>query len=217
MVLFNIDLNKNKELIYTIINNISKLHIQHYYKNKDELSLYLKEVKTIKEYDYYNILIKDRYDKFILDNKEYFDNSFIKLFDNIKNNFSTIINELSTYPLSLCHGDLKSPNIFYKDYNIPYFLDFQYINLNKGINDIVFLLIESVDFDEELYVNIITSNNIEYNYNDYIKDLKNSLSIFPFVVNVWFNTEDKNNLTDKDFPLNFLNKLMKYYKYEFKL
>lgn len=221
---FNIDLNKNKELIYTIINNISKLHIQHYYKNKDELPLYLKEVKTIKEYDYYNILIKDRYDKFIIDNKEYLDNSFMKIFDNIKDNFHKINDELSSYPLSLCHGDLKSPNIFYKDNKEPYFLDFQYINLNKGINDIVFLLIESVDFDEELYVNIIqyyyniiTSNNIEYNYNDYIKDLKNSLSIFPFVVAVWFNTEDKNNLTDKDFPLNFLNKLMKYYKYEFKL
>lgn len=106
MVLFNIDLNKNKELIYTIINNISKLHIQHYYKNKDELPLYLKEVKTIKEYDYYNILIKDRYDKFIIDN------SFIKVFDNIKDNFHKINDELSSYPLSLCHGDLKNPNIF---------------------------------------------------------------------------------------------------------
>lgn len=67
------------------------------------------------------------------------------------------------------------------------------------------------------YYNIITSNDIEYNYNDYIKYLKNLLSIFPFVVAVWFNTEDKNNLTDKDFPLKFLNKLIKYYKYEFNL
>ena len=102
-------------------------------------------------------------------------------------------------------------------------MDFQYINLNKGISDIIFLLIESVDFDEDLYnniieyyYNIITSNGINYKYSNYIKDLKNSLSLFPFVVAVWFNTEDKNNLTDKNFPLNFLNKLMKYYKYEFK-
>ena len=33
----------------------------------------------------------------------------------------------------------------------------------------------------------------------------------------WFNTENKNNLTDKDFPLRFLKKLMKYYKYVFQL
>ena len=221
---FNIDLNKNKEIIYTIINNISKLHIQNYYKNDDELPLYLKEVKKIKDYDYYNILIRDRYNKFINDNNNYFDDSFINFFDNIKNNFIKINNELSSYPLSLCHGDLKSPNIFYKENKEPYFLDFQYINLNKGISDIIFLLIESVEFDEEIYnniiqyyYNIIISNDIQYYYNDYIKDLKNSLLIFPFVVAVWFNTEDKNNLTDKDFPINFLKKLMKYYKYEFKL
>jgi HAD superfamily hydrolase (TIGR01509 family) len=221
---FNMDLNNNIELIYNIINNISKLHIKHYYNSHNDIPVYLQKVRTIKEFNYYNIIIKDRYDKFILDNKEYFDNSFIKLFDNIKTNFSTIINELSTYPLSLCHGDLKSPNIFYKDNKIPYFLDFQYINLNKSISDIIFLLVESIDFNEDLYNNIIQyyyniliTNNINYDYNNYIKDLKNALLIFPFIVVVWFNTENKNNLTDKDFPLRFLKKLMKYYKYVFQL
>jgi hypothetical protein len=94
----------------------------------------------------------------------------------------------------------------------PIFLDFQYINFSKGITDIIFLLVESIDFDEDLYYNIIEyyyniliTNNIKYKYEDYIKDLRNSLMVFPFVVAVWFNTEDKNNLTNKDFPLNFLN------------
>lgn len=119
------------------------------------------------------------------------DNSFIKVFDNIKDNFHKINEESSNFSLSLCRCDLKSPNIFYKENKEPYFLDFQYINLNKGISDIIFLLIESVDFDEDLYkniieyyYNIITSNGISYNYNDYKKDLKNSLSLFPFVVAV---------------------------------
>ena len=132
------------------------------------------------------------------------------------------INDLSSFPLSFCHGDLKSPNIFYENNINPIFLDFQYINFSKGITDIIFLLVESIDFDEDLYYNVIEyyyniliTNNIEYKYKDYIKDLRNSLSVFPFIVAVWFNTEDKNNLTDKDFPLNFLNKLIKYYKYEF--
>jgi len=221
---FNIDLNKNKELIYKIIRDISKLHIQHYYNNDNEVPIYLKEVKKINEFDYYNILIKDRYDKFILDNNQYIDEQIKNVFDNIKNNFYKINEELSTFPLSLCHGDLKSPNIFYKNNNEPYYLDFQYINLNKGISDIIFLLVESVDFDKDLYediiqyyYNIIISNGIDYSYSNYIKDLNNSLSLFPFTVAVWFNTEDKNNLTDKDFPLNFLNKLMKYYNHEFNL
>jgi HAD superfamily hydrolase (TIGR01509 family) len=221
---FNINLNNNIELIYIIIKEIAKLHIKHYYTNDNDIPEYLKNVKKINEFNYYNILIKDRYDKFILECNKYFNESFIKVFNNIKDNFHIIIEELSTFPLSLCHGDLKSPNIFYRDNKIPYFLDFQYINLNKGISDIIFLLVESIEFDEYLYKNIIEyyyncliTNNINYKYDDYIKDLKNSLSIFPFIVAIWFNTEDKNTLTDINFPIIFLKKLMKYYKYEFKL
>ena len=54
---------------------------------------------------------------------------------------------LSSFPLSLCNGDLKSPNIFYKDFLEPYFLDWQYTHMGKGISDIVFLLVESINFD----------------------------------------------------------------------
>ena len=51
---------------------------------------------------------------------------------------------------------LKSPNIFYKKESdskndvLPVFLDWQYIHLNKGISDIVFLLSESTEFNEHL-------------------------------------------------------------------
>jgi len=40
-----------------------------------------------------------------------------------------------------------------------------------------------------------------------IKSVKKSLAILQFVITIWFNTEDKNNLTTKDFPLKFLKKL----------
>ena len=203
---------KNRCLSLLEIFKSKKMNSLNIFKNKLDSS-----IKKLKKLDH------DKDNKFLLDNNQYIDKQIKDIFDNINNNFLKINEELSTYPLSLCHGDLKSPNIFYKNNNEPYYLDFQYINLNKGISDIIFLLIESVDFDEDLYnniieyyYNIITSNGINYKYSNYIKDLKNSLSLFPFVVAVWFNTEDKNNLTDKNFPLNFLNKLMKYYKYEFK-
>jgi hypothetical protein len=220
--MFNINLNKNKELIYTIIKEIAKIHIKYYYENDNDIPISFNKVRKINEYDYYNLLIKDRYDKFIIDNNKYFDKNIKDLFDNCKNNFINNINDLSSFPLSFCHGDLKSPNIFYENNINPIFLDFQYINFSKGITDIIFLLVESIDFDEDLYYNVIEyyyniliTNNIKYKYEDYIKDLRNSLMVFPFIVALWFNTEDKNNLNDKDFPLNFLNKLIKYYKYEF--
>ena len=120
----------------------------------------MKETKTIKDYDYYSILVNERFNLFIKDNEKYFSKSMKKLFYKIKEDYDSMINASSQYPLSLCHGDLKSPNIFYKNNEIPYFLDFQYINLNKGISDIIFLLIESIDFDEELYEEVL-----DYYYN----------------------------------------------------
>ena len=83
---------------------------------------------------------------------KYKDNDFIYdifLLNNIYNNYSLLIDKAGSFPLNFCHGDLKSPNIFYKDNSekiiTPIFLDWQYIHLNKGLSDIVFLLVESTD------------------------------------------------------------------------
>lgn len=219
---FNINLNKNINILIKVIEEISKLHVSNYFNGDDELPSYLLDVKKIKEYTYYKQLIDERFDDFIIKNEKYLSPSIKALFISIKEKYETIINSASTYPLSLCHGDLKSLNIFYKDLMIPYFLDFQYINLNKGVSDIVFLLVESIEFDKILYEDIISyyykilvKNKISYDYDMYRKDIKDALCIFPFFVCIWFNTEDKNNLVDKNFPSIFMNKLIKYYNYEF--
>ena len=71
------------------------------------------------------------------------------------------------------------------------------------------------DKSGDLYIKVINTISDNTNIKDnksyyYLLDSAGSLA-------VWFNTEDKNTLTDKDFPITFLKKLMKYYKYEFKL
>ena len=48
-------------------------------------------------------------------------------------------NRLSTQPLTLCHGDVKSPNIFFKG-SEPYFIDWQYIVAGKGVQVHVILI-----------------------------------------------------------------------------
>lgn len=128
------------------------------------------------------------------------------------------MNIAGTFPLNFCHGDLKSPNIFYKkeDNNIsPYLLDWQYIHLNKGISDIVFLLVESTIFNEYLVKFIIEyyfrKSNMYKKRSDLLFDFKLSLCIFPFFVMVWFNSENRENLLDKVFPIKFMKNLLKFY------
>lgn len=122
------------------------------------------------------------------------------------------------FPLSFCHGDLKSPNIFYKEINSsfsPIFLDWQYIHLNKGISDITFLLVESTEFNEIINDVILKYYFQKYkyykNFNDLMFDFKVSLCIFPFLVMVWFGSENRDNLLDKIFPIKFMKNTLKFY------
>jgi hypothetical protein len=51
------------------------------------------------------------------------------------------------------------------------------------------------------------------NFEDLIKDFKISLCIFPFFVMIWFNSENRDNLLDKVFPIRFMKNLLKFYDY----
>ena len=63
-------------------------------------------------------------------------------------NFNNIQNELSEEPLTFIHGDVKSPNIFFRrdmETFTPYFIDWQHCAIGKGVQDIIFFIIESFD------------------------------------------------------------------------
>ena len=216
---FNISLNTNIDLLLKVVNNIFKMHNKFYFENSNDIIDSMKTLLTINKVTHYSELVNNRFDKF-------FQKNSILLTENNKNklkyiyhNFNKILNEASTFPLSFCHGDLKSPNIFYKDNLTPYFLDWQYIHLNKGISDVVFLLVESIEFDKftvdlviKYYYKLINEQR-KCSYEEYLKDFKNALCIFPFFVCVWFNNEDNDKLLDPVFPIRFMKNLLKYYDF----
>ena len=216
---FNMNLNNNITLLLSVINNVFKMHNKFYFESRRAIINNMKKLKKINDIKYYKDLINDRFDIFINKNKKILSNEEINILTNIYNNFDNILNKSSQFPLSFCHGDLKSPNIFYKNNEEPYFLDWQYIHLNKGISDIVFLLVESLDFNSNTsdlclkYYYSLLKENKNIPYENFIEDFKNSLCIFPFFVMVWFNSEDPDKLIDKLFPIKFMRNVLEYYKY----
>jgi len=218
---FNINLNTNVFLLLDVVKRIHDIHKTFYFETNDDVILNMKCLKNINEISYFKELIHCRYEmfeknvKYILNNNE--KNIIKKIYDNI----DRIYDESSRFPLSFCHGDLKSPNIFYKNNTEPIFLDWQYIHLNKGVSDIVFMLIESVEFDimtVELVVNLyykLQNETHPISYDAYMNDFKNALCVFPFFVCVWFNSESGDKLLDPVFPIKFMKNLMKYYNHYF--
>ena len=213
---FNLNLSKNIKLLMKVVEDAANMHKKFYFVDEDSIVTKMKNLQTINKIKFYNTFLTERWDIFLEKNKLLLKNEEIKLFKKLLDNFQNNLNFLSKFPLNFCHGDLKSPNIFYKDNEIPYYLDWQYIHLGKGISDIVFLLVESVIF-EEITVDLvikyyfkITGRN---NYKKYIEEIKASLGSFPFFVTVWFNSENSENIIDKVFPINFMKNYLKYLKY----
>jgi len=216
---FDVNLNKNIQLLLKVVYKIFQMHNKYYFESEEKILKSMKPLLKISEIKYYSILVKNRFDKFMKKNKVILNDNEQSILNRINLNFDDILDKASSFPLSFCHGDLKSPNIFYKDNNELYFLDWQYIHLNKGISDIAFLLVESIDFDPfivdiviKYYYKLITESR-DLSYETFIIDFKNALRIFPFFVCVWFNSEDSDKLIDTVFPIKFMKNLLKYYNY----
>lgn len=221
---FNIDLNKDTQTLLNVVSEISKLHTTYYFRTPNEVPLNMQNITTPNDWSFFKQLITERFEIFITKNRLVLNEREIEMMYKCFQNYEKNVRQISTFPLSFCHGDLKSANIFYRINStttyLPYFLDWQYIQLNKGVSDIVFLLVESIQFDKmkvdlvlNYYYCLISEKMKDYTYADFMRDFKANLCIFPFVVCVWFNSEDNDKLLDKIFPIKFMKNLMKYYTY----
>lgn len=217
---FHIDLNKNIKMLTNVINEIANLHNRFYFKTIEDVPLNMRNVTTMKQLLFFKELIETRFQIFIKKNKMVLKQDEIDIMFKYYNDYDNNISQTSTFPLSFCHGDLKSANIFYKNYSTPYLLDWQYIQLNKGVSDICFLLVESIKFDKitvevalKYYYCLISNHNENYTYEDFMNDFKVSLGVFPFVVCVWFNSEDSDKLIDNVFPIKFMKNVLEYMKW----
>jgi hypothetical protein len=162
--------------------------------------------------------INNNLDKFIQKWDFLLNDKIINKLKLIANKYSKIQNKLSKGLLTLCHGDFKSPNIFYNiKNNEPYLIDWQYICEGKGIQDIIFFMIESFESEViknyyniiiDYYYNKIIVNNISYDKQDYHNDISYAISYFPMLVALWFGNINQDELIDKNFPFIFIKKFI---------
>lgn len=217
---FDCDLNKNMNRLFIVVRDLCSMHLRFKFETEMDVIQSIKDLSTVNKINHYYELVQNRYSKFRDNVQNILMDVNLEIFDKIKCNFKKISDKLSSYPLNFCHGDYKSPNIFYKENNEIIVVDWQYIHLGKGVSDLVFLLVESIDFDLNLcntikhfYYKLYSENNTNYTYEQYDYEFKLSLCIFPFFVCVWFNSEEIDKLIDSTFPLRFIRNLEKYYQY----
>jgi HAD superfamily hydrolase (TIGR01509 family) len=221
--ILNLNLNEeNMNTSLTVIDNLAKLHSTFWNK---KIGNHFKELKTNDD-GLFNWceFVTSKWEDFKLKWINILTTEQFNIAEYIVNNYSDIQRQLSNKNLTFCHGDVKSANIFYKKINDqtyePYFIDWQYISLGKGVQDLVFFMIESFDiehmytykklFKEYYYVKLL-EYGVRYCRSDYDIDFKNASYYFPFFVAIWFGTLSEDELIDKEFPLTFITKLFNFY------
>jgi HAD superfamily hydrolase (TIGR01509 family) len=220
-----LNLNLNNEHVNVslkVIENLAKMHSTFWGKN-------INEFKNLKKNN--DNLFNPSWNNFIKSKWYIFKNKWqsiltteqLDIADYIYNNFLSIQQKLSDKNLTFCHGDVKSANIFYKingDSYDPVFIDWQYITLGKGVQDLVFFMIESFDTKKmrnykilfkEYYYAMLLQNNVNYLKEDFEQDFINASYYFPFFVAIWFGTLNEDELIDKNFPTEFIKNLFHFY------
>jgi hypothetical protein len=228
----NLDLNREKvEVSFQVIKSIAKMHSAFWDKPISKI------YKELKKND--NEMFKPSWREFVCERWSAFKDKWasilsesqLEIGDNIVVGFQRIQDALSERPLTLCHGDVKSANIFYRplpngggDGVYEPYLDWQYLSHGKGVQDLVFFMIESFDadtivvyrtlFKEYYYVKLMEFGVEGYTRAQYERDYWNAARYFPFFVAVWFGTINSDELIDKNFPFFYIQRLFHFYTLE---
>lgn len=214
----NLNLNiESLDISLKIINKFAAMHAKFWNKNLNQIYPKLKKNNDVIFFPFLNefisekiILFKEKWNKVLTPSQ-------LELSDKILENFHNIQNNLSRENLTIVHGDIKSPNIFFDTVNKePYFLDWQHCCIGKGTQDLIFFVLESFDSDnlklffplfKIYYYKMLLENGItDYTFQKYENDIKDSISYVPFFTSVWFGTLSNEELIDKNWPFFFIQK-----------
>ena len=212
--------NENIEVSLKIVDRMAQLHSQFWNKNLKETFPELKKCDDPIFYPFLTNFISDRRETFIQTWRNHLNCSQMDQCHKMFENFTKTQQKLSSGKnLTFIHGDIKSPNIFYDIENQcePYFIDWQHCAIGKGVQDLIFFIIESFDIERipqiynllkpHYFQNIVEYGILDYSVEDYENDIRDAISYIPFFTAVWFGTVPQDELIDKDFPHFFIKKL----------
>jgi hypothetical protein len=212
----NLNLNiESIDVTLKIVDRMAKLHSFFWNVN---LNQKFPQLKNSTDFEFFSDFVREKYPSFKSKWFTIFSEKNKQLCDSIINSFHEIQQYFSQGNLTLIHGDIKSPNIFY-DVNEnfePYFIDWQHIAIGKGVQDLVFFILESHSIENLLFVFNLAKNYYykklaeygvkNYTIQEYNVDLLNAVKYVPFFTLIWFGSLAQDELIDKNFPYFLITK-----------
>jgi len=223
----NLNLNiESIDISLKIVDRMALLHSNFWNKNLKKIFPKLKDSSDYIFKPFLYDFISEKYNSFKQKWCKLLNNYQMEKCDEIFKNFNKIQSRFSNNNnVTLIHGDIKSPNIFYDTKNNcePYFIDWQHCAIGIGCQDLIFFVIESFDIEnsirifnmlKEYYFKKLSEYGVtNYSYKEYEIDLYYSICYIPFFTSVWFGSTPQDELIDKNFPYFFITKLFNLIEY----
>ena len=144
----------------------------------------------------------------------------IQLLRQCKDAFETNASRLQDKRQTLLHGDVKSANLmFHREDESIGFLDWQFASVGKGVQDLVFFMIESFSTQQmDLYYSVLKhyyftklqESGVSYTWQEYEEDFKAATAYYPFFVAIWYGSMESNELLDVNFPFFYLRRYVRF-------
>lgn len=213
-----VDLNtKPIETTLRIVDRLAKMHASFFGKGHMFPSLMKNDDTTL--HPFMSNYVRQNWEAFEERWKDLLSESQLECGRGIARMFADIQSFLTHgCKLTLCHGDVKSANMFLVA-DEPYFIDWQYMCMGSGTQDLAFFMIES--FEAPLMCNwesMITKHYLlklnEYGMNMTESEFRDEFTcaccFFPFFVSVWFGVSDEKDLVDVNFPFFFIQRYFSF-------
>ena len=216
----NLNLNvESIDVTLKIIDRMAKMHSKFWNKDLKKMFPKLKNSNDKIFCPFFTEFIDERYNLFLNKWSNILNNYQINKCNEIYKNFNKIQERFSnSNNLTFIHGDIKSPNIFYdtENGNEPHFIDWQHCAIGKGVQDMIFFIIESFDITniksifllskEYYYKKLLEYGVTNYLFEEYENDINDALYYIPFFTSIWFGTTPQDELIDKNFPYFLISK-----------
>lgn len=217
----NLNLNMESiDLTLKIVDRMAKMHSTFWNRDLKKMFPNVKGSSDDLFCPFFTNFINEKYDLFKTKWFRILNKQQMNVCDEIFTNFSKIQKSFSEgNNLTFIHGDIKSPNIFYdvENNNEPHFIDWQHCAIGKGVQDLVFFIIESFCITniksifcltkEYYYKKLLEYGVTNYLVEEYENDIYNAICYIPFFTSLWFGTISQDELIDKNFPYFLISKM----------
>lgn len=193
------------DTVLRVVSELARLHAQ-FWDNTAELPLSFMDIS--------GVILDSMWTQFETKWKDVLGTQAMERLHSCKERFTQSAQHLKNNHQTFLHGCVQSSNLYFNPDKTPGFLDWKYASIGKGVQDLVFLMVESFSVKtmdnyysliKQYYYTKLLEYGVVYSWSEYEADFAAAVEYYPLFVAIWYGTQDSED-PDQNFPFFYLQR-----------